>query len=62
MYDSFSSGQNESKETSHRQYYDMQMMKAVEGHSQLASKISGKEPRLKLKNAIASGIGALQCL
>lgn len=36
------SGQNETKETSHRPYYDMQMMKAIEGHSQLASKISGK--------------------
>lgn len=27
------SGQNETKEASHRQYYDMQMMKAIEGHS-----------------------------
>lgn len=55
------SGPNESKETYHRQYYDMQMMKAIEGNSQLASKISDKEQD-RLKNAIASGIEALQCL
>lgn len=42
-------GQNETKETSRRQYYDMQMMKAREGHSQLASKISGKEQDLDWK-------------
>lgn len=34
--------QNQTKEMSHGQYYDVHMMKAIEGHSQLASKISGK--------------------
>lgn len=43
------SGQNESKETYNGQYYDMQMMKAIERHSQLASKISGKEQDLTWK-------------
>lgn len=43
------SGQNETKEMSHRQCYDMQMMKAIEGPCQLASKISGKAKEQELE-------------